>query len=153
MNEHVWLFLEPARQTVKALREHIVDYLLNRGLQCAVNQVAVINGAQQALDLVGRVLIDPGDTVVMEQPGYFGAANVFLAAEANIRTVGLDEEGMRTDELASLLRRHRVKLIYVTPAAQSPTGVVSPHNKKTRPIQCNGNVQRMSKVLQQFKRK
>ena len=55
------------------LRREIARYLVGRGIACDADEVAVVNGAQQAIDLVARVLVDPGDTVVMEQPGYFGA--------------------------------------------------------------------------------
>lgn len=107
-----------------ALREEIARYLVGRGIACTAAEVAVVNGAQQAIDLVTRVLVDPGDTVVMEQPGYFGAAMAFGSAQANLVGVGVDDEGLRTDELARVLRTRRAKLVYTTPAAQSPTGVV-----------------------------
>jgi GntR family transcriptional regulator/MocR family aminotransferase len=68
--------------------------------------------------------VDPGDTVVMEQPGYFGASLAFTACQANLIGVGVDEAGLRTEELARLLRTRRAKLVYTTPASQSPTGAV-----------------------------
>jgi len=105
------------------LREQIARSLVARGIRCGAADVAIVNGAQQALDLAGRVLVDPGDTVVMEQPGYFGAALAFGAAEAHVVGVGVDADGLRTDELARILRARRVKLVYTTPAVQSPTGV------------------------------
>ena len=83
-----------------------------------------MNGAQQAIDLVTRVLLDPGDSVVLEQPGYFGARVAFTACQANVINVDVDDEGLVTDDLARVLRARRVKLIYTTPAAQSPTGAV-----------------------------
>ncbi len=107
-----------------ALREEIVRLLLTRGIRCELDEVLVTSGAQQVVDLVARVLLDPGDTVVLEQPGYFGAAMAFRAAQANVVGVGVDGEGLRTDDLARVLRARRVKLVYATPAAQSPTGVV-----------------------------
>src|SRR5438270_176945 len=80
--------------------------------------------ARAAVGLVARVPVGPADTVVIEQPGYFGAALAFRAAQANLVGVGVDAEGLRTGELARVLRARRVKLVYATPAAQSPTGVV-----------------------------
>lgn len=106
------------------LREALSRALVARGIACSPDEVAIVNGAQQALDLVARVLVDPGDTVVMEQPGYFGAAMAFAAAEAHVVGVGVDGDGLRTDELARILRTRRVKLVFTTPAVQSPTGVV-----------------------------
>ncbi len=108
----------------KPLREAIALRLGERGIVCDAADVLLVAGAQQALDLVSRVLLDPGDTVVMEQPGYFGAALAFQARGANLVGVGVDEEGLRTGELARVLRARRVKLVFTTPAVQSPTGVV-----------------------------
>ena len=105
------------------LRRAIARSLGSRGIACQADEVAVVNGAQQALDLVARVLVDPGDGVAMEQPGYFGAALAFSASEAHLIGVGVDRHGMQTDELARILRARRVKLVYTTPAVQSPTGV------------------------------
>ena len=106
------------------LREAVAAYLVQRGIACGAEDVAIVNGAQQAIDVTARVLVDPGDTVVVEQPGYFGATMAFSGAQANLIGVGVDGEGLRTDELAQVLRARRVKLIYTTPAAQNPTGVV-----------------------------
>ncbi len=106
-----------------ALRTAIARALGGRGIACEPGEILVTTGAQQGLDLVARTLIDPGDTVVMEDPGYFGAALVFRAAGAHLVGVGVDEEGLRVDELARILRGRRVKLLYATPAAQLPTGV------------------------------
>ena len=107
----------------KPLRRLIARALVARGIECGAHEVAVVNGAQQALDLVARTLVDPGDTVAIEQPGYFGAALAFASCEAHLVGVGVDEQGLCTDELARVLRARRVKLLYTTPAVQHPTGV------------------------------
>lgn len=107
----------------RPLREAIARSLVARGIACGADDVLVTGGAQQAIDLVARVLVDPGDTVVMEQPGYFGAALAFAACEAHLLGVPVDAEGLRSDELARILRARRVKLLFTTPAVQSPTGV------------------------------
>lgn len=106
-----------------ALRAAIARALGGRGIACGPQDVLVTAGAQQALDLVARTLVEPGDTVAIEDPGYFGAALSFQAAGAHLVGVGVDAEGLRVDELARVLRGRRVKLLYATPAAQSPTGV------------------------------
>jgi GntR family transcriptional regulator/MocR family aminotransferase len=106
------------------LRRAIARYLVARGIACEAHQIAVVNGAQQAIDLVARVLLDPGDTVVVEQPGYFGATLAFTAAQAHLVGVRVDEDGLRIDDLTRILRARRAKLVYTTPAAQSPTGAV-----------------------------
>jgi len=104
------------------LRAAIAHALGARGIQVRASEVLVTAGAQQALDLVARSLVDPGDAVAMEQPGYFGAALAFQGAGATLIGVGVDEEGLQVDELARVLRSRRVKLLYTTPASQLPTG-------------------------------
>jgi len=106
------------------LRDELARRLVARGIACTADDVLVVSGAQRALDLVGRVLLDPGDVAVVEQPGYFGATLAFRAAGAHLLGVGVDADGLRTDELGRLLRTRRAKLVYTTPAVQSPTGVV-----------------------------
>jgi len=105
------------------LRELIAHQLVARGIRCAASDVLVVGGAQQALDLIARVLVDPGDIVVVEEPGYFGARVAFAGCGAHLVGVRVDEEGLRTDDLARLLRARRAKLVYTTPAVQCPTGV------------------------------
>jgi len=107
----------------RPLRAAIARALAARGIACGEDEVLVTSGAQQALDLVARTLVDPGDVVAMEEPGYFGAAMAFRACQAHVVGVGVDAEGLRTGELARLLRTRRVKALFTTPAVQSPTGV------------------------------
>lgn len=83
-------------------------------------QVLVLTGSQQGLDLIARCLLDPGDTVIMDRPGYLGAIQVFRAAGATI--AGWDITRADLDELEDLLLRHRPKLLYTNPTFQNPTG-------------------------------
>jgi DNA-binding transcriptional MocR family regulator len=87
-------------------------------------QALIISGAQQGLDLIARCLIDPGDTVVMDRPGYLGAIQTFRAAGASI--AGWDVERADPNELEDLLVRYRPKLLYTNPTFQNPTGRVMP---------------------------
>jgi len=113
------------------LREEIARSLVARGIWCSAEDVLITSGAQQALDLIARVLLDPGDSIVMEQPGYFAAAVAFKGAEANVIGVDVDDEGMRIDELERIARSRRVKMIYTMPAVHMPTGVsLSPDRRQ-----------------------
>ncbi len=113
------------------LRQHIAASLLARGLRCHADQVVVTSGGQAGLDLISRVLLEPGDVVAMEEPGYFGAHLALRAAQAEWVGVRVDRQGIDVDALARLLRRRRVKLLYVTPAVQSPTGAqLSPDRRR-----------------------
>jgi GntR family transcriptional regulator / MocR family aminotransferase len=89
----------------------------SRGVNCTSAQVIVANGSQQALDLCARLLLDRGDEVVIENPGYIGARRVFEAAGARLKPLAIDAEGI----ICSRLKRG-ARLAYVTPAHQFPTG-------------------------------
>jgi GntR family transcriptional regulator/MocR family aminotransferase len=100
------------------LRSAIADYLnASRGTQCNPEQVMIVSGTQEALDLVGRLILNPGDSVCLEDPGYTGAAMAFEALGAKILPVPVDDEGMR------LPGARKAKLVYVTPGHQFPLGM------------------------------
>lgn len=102
------------------LREALARYLQrSRGVRCTAEQVLIVNGSQQALDLAARVLIDPGDGVIIEEPCYTGARAVFASNGATIIPVPCDAEGIRVDRMPD-----GPKLAYVTPSHQFPSGAV-----------------------------
>jgi GntR family transcriptional regulator / MocR family aminotransferase len=106
----------------RPLREAVADYLnTSRGVKCTAEQVLIVSGAQEALDRTGRLLLNPGDPVWMEEPGYPGAVRVFEALGAKICPVPVDEEGLNPEVGVTGCRRPR--LVYVTPAHQYPLGV------------------------------
>ena len=111
------------------LRKAIAEYVgPARGVRCDADQIIVTSGTQQALDLVARMLLDPGDAVWMEDPGYPGARFSFRAAGATVLAVPVDQYGLIVEEGRNL--RPDAKLAYVTPANQFPLGVVmSPHRR------------------------
>jgi DNA-binding transcriptional MocR family regulator len=88
------------------------------------DSVLVLAGAQQGLDLLARCLVDPGDAVIIDRPGYLGAIQSFRAAGAKL--IGWDVVSADVDELEDLLLRYRPKLIYTNPTFQNPTGVTMP---------------------------
>jgi GntR family transcriptional regulator/MocR family aminotransferase len=107
------------------LREAIADYLRRaRGVACAASQVVVVNGSQQALDIAARVLVDAGDRVVVEEPCYQGARQVFQAAGARLAPCPVDASGLDPARLPA--GGSRPRLAYVTPSHQFPTGGVMP---------------------------
>lgn len=102
-----------------ALRESIARHVaFSRGVRCAVGNVVVTSGAQQALDLVARVLVEPGCTVAVEDPGYPPARLLLAAQGANVVGVPVDGEGMLVEQIPDGTR-----LIYTTPAHQFPLGM------------------------------
>lgn len=106
------------------LREAIANYLgRSRAVRCEPSQVFICSGAQRAVDLVTRVLIDPGDRVAMEDPGYLGARQVFEAQGAELVPVRVDESGIVVGELKEN-PTSAIRLVYVSPSHQFPTGVL-----------------------------
>jgi DNA-binding transcriptional MocR family regulator len=95
-----------------------------RGARCDPEEILVTTGSQQAVDLIARVFIEPGDAVVVEEPSYFGALNVFQKAQARLLSVPTDQHGMRPDLLEPLLQRYRPKFIYTLPTYQNPSGAL-----------------------------
>jgi len=106
------------------LRETLAQWVAARGIRARAPEVLVVSGSQQGLDLVARVFIDPGDVVIVEEPTYIGALQSFRVAGAKIIGIPVDENGMRTDILASVFERERPKLIYTLPTYQNPSGAV-----------------------------
>ena len=103
------------------LRELIAAYLRNsRGLHCDPAQIVVTCGAQQGISLCAQLLVQPGDRVAVENPGYRAAGHAFAVAGAALQGIAVDGDGLDTAELE---RAGRCRLVYVTPSHQYPTGV------------------------------
>ena len=106
------------------LREYISErYLRRKGLAISPDEILITNGSQQALDLLGKALLNKGDTVVFERPAYLGAIQAFSIFEPAFSSVPLREDGMDVDALGELLGRKRAKLIYTVPNFQNPSGL------------------------------
>ena len=112
----------PDAQGLLALREQICDYLARRrGVTATPENILVISGTQQAFALASRVLLAEGDTVVLEDPHYRGARQIFSAYAARVRGVRVDDEGLVPCALPN-----RARLAVVTPSHQFPTGALLP---------------------------
>lgn len=105
-----------------ALRRVLQAYLWrSRGLRCDPEQIIIVNGSQQGIDLVARALVDAGDTVVIEHPCYPMARSVFVAGGARLAPVPVDDDGLQTEPLAAI---ETARLAFVTPSHQFPLGGV-----------------------------
>lgn len=105
-----------------ALREAIADHVGRaRGTSCTADQIVIVSGAQHGLEWICRLLLDPGDTAWMEEPGYPGARGALVAAGARIRPVPVDAHGLNVESAAR--RAGDARLAYVTPSHQFPLGV------------------------------
>ena len=117
----------PAAGGYLPLRRAIADYLARRrGVLCNASDILIVAGTQQALTVVERVLLDPGDRVIVEDPHYQLAVHSLLAHGARVKSARTDEEGLVVSELP----QHPTRLVFVTPSHQFPSGVVMTLNRR-----------------------
>ncbi len=106
------------------LRAALADYLRRaRGVRCVPDQVVIVSGAQQAIDILARLLLAPGDEVVVETPGYRDAYALFQLHQARLRAVAVDSQGLPVDQIPA---DSRARLAFVTPTHQFPRGGTMP---------------------------
>jgi GntR family transcriptional regulator / MocR family aminotransferase len=109
-----------------ALREAITGHLRrSRAIHCDVSQVIIVNGSQQALDFIIRLLLNSGDTVAVEDPQYHGMRQLLLTARLRVHPVPVDSDGIVVDRMP-----RRARLALVTPSHQFPTGAVLPLQRR-----------------------
>ena len=111
-----------ATEGYRPLRELLAQRMSRENLHLTAENVLIVSGSQQALDLLGKIMIDPGDRIVVEAPTYMGALQAWHSYGARYVTVSADEQGMQTDHLEEALQQNP-KFIYVQPNFQNPTGV------------------------------
>lgn len=120
------------------LRETLADYVTEGGTPASVENIAITSGSQQALDLVGRILLDEGDAVLVEAPTFLGALQSFRAYGARFVPVPLDDDGIRVDGVERALRAERPKFMYILPNFQNPTGVSLSLERRRRLVELAG---------------
>src|SRR5262249_37819676 len=125
------------------LREFIAARLGQLGISCVADDLQITSGSQQALDLVGKVLLDPGDTVLVEKPTYLGALQAFNQYQARYRVVPMDDDGMCVDDVPRILDEQSaagapIKLIYAVPNFQNPTGRSMSAERRERLVEVAG---------------
>ncbi len=118
------------------LREQICEMMALEGIRAHPEDVVVTTGSQQALDLISRIFIDPGDVVLVEAPSYVGALGTFHQYQASVVHVSMDDNGMIPDALRDAIKTTRaagrkIKFLYLIPNYQNPTGVLLPADRRT----------------------
>ena len=122
------------------LREAVARYVgVARGVTCTADQVVIVGGSQQGLDLVARVVTDPGDSAWIEDPGYHGAFGAFAAAGLHVTGVPVDADGMSV--AAGRVGAPTARLIYVTPSHQFPLGVTMSLSRRLELLAAAGDMQ------------
>ncbi|HSL11145.1 MAG TPA: PLP-dependent aminotransferase family protein [Actinomycetota bacterium] len=123
-------------QGQRSLRERLVALMEAEGIDADPEEVAVTTGAQQALDLLGKIFVDPSDLVAVEAPAYVGALTAFGAYQPRYLTIDLDDEGMIVEQLEhALLRGDRPKFVYTVPNFGNPAGVTMSHDRRRRLVE------------------
>ena len=118
------------------LREQICDVMALEGIRANPDDVVITTGSQQALDLISRIFIDPGDVVLVEAPSYVGALGTFRQYQASVVHVEMDNDGLVPDSLRAAIKSLRatgrkIKFLYLIPNYQNPTGVCLPADRRT----------------------
>lgn len=116
------------------LREMIARHTMRYGIEVTPDNILITSGSQQALDLLGKIFINPGDRIIVESPTYLGALQAWNIYGAEYVTVRSDEHGLVTDELEAAFRAGP-KFIYVLPNFQNPTGVTIPLERRQRLVE------------------
>ena len=127
------------------LRQFIADrYRKRLGLDIPADEILITNGSQQCLDLIGKVMIDPGDRVAIERPGYLGAIQVFSLYEPVFAPIGLDAEGPDLAGLKRTVSGNPAKLFYAIPNSQNPSGIT--YSEKRRK-ECTGILEKTGTLV------
>jgi len=121
------------------LREIIAERACKEGVETTAENIIITSGSQQALDTVGKIFLNPGDTAIVGLPTYLGGINAFRSYECNLTGIPLDKDGMRMDVLEEtikkLLKDNIIpKFIYTVPTFQNPAGVVLPESRRKKLI-------------------
>jgi 2-aminoadipate transaminase len=113
-----------------ALRDAVAARLTARGLPTHADELLITSGSQQALTLIATLLLEPGDTVLVEEPSYLAALQAFQLAGADVVPVPCDEQGLDPDAAAALAAQHGARLLYTIPTFQNPTGRTLPLERR-----------------------
>ncbi|MDX6916917.1 PLP-dependent aminotransferase family protein [Pectobacterium carotovorum] len=117
------------------LRDRIAELCAVRGVKTRGDDIVVTAGSQQALDLIMRSMVDPGDVFVVERPTYLAALQTLELAQAQVMSVSSDANGMVVDELEELLKKQRIKGVYIVPNFGNPSGVTLSYERRLQLIQ------------------
>jgi 2-aminoadipate transaminase len=124
LSEHGTKILQyGATEGFAPLKESIAEFVKGAGVTAAPNEVLPVQGSQQALDLLLKALIDPGDVVLVENPTFLGALQAMRMYQARPVAIPTDEKGVIVDAAEEAIKAYNPKLIYVIPTFQNPTGV------------------------------
>jgi 2-aminoadipate transaminase len=112
------------------LKEFLCKWLSGHGLRCTPERMMMTNGSQQALDLIGKVFLNPNDKVLVENPTYLGAIQSFNAYEARYSCVPMDSEGMMIGKMEEKIAKDKPRFCYLVPTFQNPSGITMTRERR-----------------------
>ena len=114
------------------LREYCALRSKEEGFDASVNDVVIISGSQQGLDITSKILLNPGDSVIVEAPSYIGGLGAIRTYQPDLISVKMDDDGLIVDELEKLLKKMESppKMLYTVPTFQNPAGVTMPEKRR-----------------------
>ena len=134
--EHAAALQYTASNGLPRLRAQVADRLARDGISCTAEDVLIIQGGQQGLDLAAKLVVNGGDVIVTENPTFLGALIAFAPTEPRYAAVRTDADGMDTDHLEEVLAGHKdAKMIYTVPDFQNPTGITMSLDRRHRLIE------------------
>ena len=113
-----------ATEGYQPLRDQLSTYMATKGATVAANELIVTTGSQQALDLLGKTMISPGDKVIVEGPTFLATIQCFRLYGAQLISAPIDAHGVKTDELEKLIALHKPKFVYLIPTFGNPSGAM-----------------------------
>ncbi len=115
------------------LRQWVIDRLTNQGIISENDETIIVSGGQQGIDLASKSLLNPGDGVICEEPSFIGGLNSFRSNNAEIYGVPVEEDGLSTEKLEELLKKHsNIKILYTIATFQNPSGITMSVEKRKK---------------------
>ncbi len=124
-----------ATEGYEPLREQLSVFMAGKGVAVGADGLVVTTGSQQALDLLGKTLISPGDKVIVEAPTFLATLQCFRLYGAQLISAPVDEHGVKVDQLEQLIVQHRPKFVYLIPTFGNPSGVMLSLERRKRVLQ------------------
>ncbi len=124
-----------ATEGYEPLREQLSVFMATKGVAVGAEGLIVTTGSQQALDLLGKTMINPGDKVIVEAPTFLATIQCFRLYGADLITAPIDEHGVKTDELEKLIAEHKPKFVYLIPTFGNPSGAMLSLERRKRVLE------------------
>lgn len=132
------IFLHSPVAGHKELKEEIKKLMLVREVRISTKEIMVTSGSQQGLDIIVRTFINSNDVILVEEPTFFGAIELFKSLGAKVISVPMDEYGIKVDILEYLIKKHNPKFIYTIPNFHNPTGITMSLERRYELIRISG---------------